>query len=191
VRYSTIVGTTLLYNLLFSSKPNRSNPIINGGSTLAEEEYEEDFQYIVRLMNTDIDGEKPVLYALRQIKGVGTRVAETIVKSSEIDPMIKIGKLSEDEIEKLKTHIHNYSEEVPDWIKNRKRDPESGKNLHLFGAELDNAHREDINRMKKISCYRGIRHETGQKVRGQRTKSNGRTGMELGVQKKKISRQAE
>ncbi|MFO7791952.1 MAG: 30S ribosomal protein S13 [Candidatus Saliniplasma sp.] len=158
---------------------------------MADEEYDEDFQYIVRLMNTDIDGEKPVLYALRQIKGVGTRVAETIVKSSDIDPMIKIGKLDENELEKLKTHIHDFSEEVPDWIKNRKRDPVTGKNDHLFGATLDNAHREDINRMKKISSYKGIRHETGQKVRGQRTKSNGRTGMELGVQKKKITRQAE
>ena len=158
---------------------------------MSDEEYEEDFQYIVRLMNTDIDGEKPVLYALRQIRGVGTRVAETIVKASDIDPMIKIGKLNEDDIEKLKTHIQDYSKEVPDWIKNRKRDPVTGKNLHLFGADLDNAHREDINRMKKISCYKGIRHESGHKVRGQRTKSNGRTGMELGVQKKKITRQAE
>ncbi len=156
-----------------------------------DEEYEEDFQYIVRLMNTDIDGEKPVLYALRQIKGVGTRVSETIVKSSHVDPLIKIGKLSEEEIDKLKEHIQSFSEEVPDWIKNRKRDPVTGKDDHLFGTQLDNAHREDINRMKKISSYKGIRHESGHKVRGQRTKSNGRTGMELGVQKKRISRQAE
>ena len=39
--------------------------------------------------------------------------------------------------------------------------------------------------MKKIRCYRGIRHETGQKVRGQRTRSNGRTGLTLGVSRKR------
>jgi small subunit ribosomal protein S13 len=45
--------------------------------------------------------------------------------------------------------------------------------------------RDDINYMKMIRCYRGIRHEKGQKVRGQRTRSNGRTGMAAGVIKKK------
>jgi small subunit ribosomal protein S13 len=44
---------------------------------------------------------------------------------------------------------------------------------------------EDINLMRKIRCYKGIRHETGQKVRGQRTKSTGRTGLTVGVKRKK------
>jgi small subunit ribosomal protein S13 len=39
--------------------------------------------------------------------------------------------------------------------------------------------------MRKMRCYKGIRHETGQKVRGQRTKSTGRTGMTVGVKKTK------
>jgi len=37
-----------------------------------------------------------------------------------------------------------------------------------------------------IRCYKGIRHEQGQKVRGQRTRSNGRTGMTMGVIRKKL-----
>lgn len=156
--------------------------------TLTDEEHKEDFQYIVRLMNTDIDGEKPVVYALRQIKGVGTRVAESIVRSTDIPPMMKIGNCNKEQINQLKTQIQNFSEEVPDWMVNRKRDPVLGEDRHCFGADLDMVHREDINRMKKISCYKGIRHERGQKVRGQRTKSNGRTGMELGVKRKKIQR---
>ncbi len=45
--------------------------------------------------------------------------------------------------------------------------------------------RDDINLMKMIRCYKGIRHEQGQKVRGQRTRSNGRTGMTMGVIRKK------
>ena len=43
---------------------------------------------------------------------------------------------------------------------------------------------EDINLMKKIRSYKGIRHERGQKVRGQRTKSTGRTGTTVGVKRK-------
>lgn len=38
--------------------------------------------------------------------------------------------------------------------------------------------------MKMVRSYRGVRHERGQKVRGQRTRSNGRTGMAAGVIKK-------
>jgi small subunit ribosomal protein S13 len=47
------------------------------------------------------------------------------------------------------------------------------------------ANDDDVNRMRKMRSYRGIRHETGQKVRGQRTKSTGRTGTTVGVKRKK------
>ena len=150
---------------------------------MAEEEHEDDFKYIVRLMDTDLDGEKTVLFALRDIKGVGTRVAETIVKSTDIDLTRRIGTLEDEEIDDLRKVLEDFSESVPSWMVNRKRDPLTGENNHFFGTDLDMVHREDINRMKKISCYKGIRHERGLKVRGQRTKSNGRTGMELGVKK--------
>jgi small subunit ribosomal protein S13 len=45
--------------------------------------------------------------------------------------------------------------------------------------------KDDINRLKMIRCYRGVRHESGHKVRGQRTRSNGRKGLTLGVSKNK------
>ena len=67
---------------------------------------------------------------------------------------------------------------------NRQNDLDSGADVMVFGPELAMNVREDINLMKKIRCYKGIRHETGQKVRGQRTKSNGRTGLTVGVTKK-------
>jgi small subunit ribosomal protein S13 len=44
---------------------------------------------------------------------------------------------------------------------------------------------EDLNRMKKVKSYKGIRHASGHKVRGQRTYSNGRKGLALGVSKKR------
>ncbi len=153
---------------------------------MAEEEHEEDFKYIVRLMNTDLDGEQPTLYALRSIKGVGTRVAESVVRAADLSPIQKIGTLEDDEIENIKNALIEFTQNAPPWLFNRKRDPHSGKNLHLFSSELDNAHREDLNRLKKISCYRGIRHELGRKVRGQRTRSNGRKGMTVGVHRKQM-----
>jgi small subunit ribosomal protein S13 len=67
---------------------------------------------------------------------------------------------------------------------NRQNDIDSGADIQVYGPELAMNVREDINLMKKIRCYKGIRHETGQKVRGQRTKSNGRTGLTVGVTKK-------
>ncbi|MFP3871881.1 MAG: 30S ribosomal protein S13 [Candidatus Natronoplasma sp.] len=155
-----------------------------------EEKEDEKFQYIVRMKNTDIDGTKPVSYALRDIKGVGTRVAEIVVNSTNVDPNERIGKLEDEAIEELKEAIDSFSEESPSWAVNRERDPVTGEDDHLIKNELDTALREDINRMQKISCYKGVRHERGQKVRGQRTKSNGRTGMELGVEKKLARAQA-
>ncbi|MFO7992322.1 MAG: 30S ribosomal protein S13 [Thermoplasmata archaeon] len=156
---------------------------------MADEEHKDDFKYIVRLMNTDLDGEQPTLYALRSIKGVGTRVAESIVRNSGLSPNKKIGLLSDSEIDKLKETFKEFVNDVPTWMMNRKRDPYSGEDKHIFGTDLDLYKREDLNKLKKISCYRGVRHEQGQKVRGQRTRSNGRTGMTMGVQRKKLQAQ--
>ena len=46
---------------------------------------------------------------------------------------------------------------------------------------------DDVNRMKKVKSYKGIRHSTGHKVRGQRTYSNGRKGLALGVSRRKVA----
>ncbi len=154
---------------------------------MTDEEHAEDFNYIVRLMNTDLDGEQPTLYALRSIKGVGTRISESIVRDAGVSSTEKIGTLEDSEIDKLREALKAFADKAPNWMFNRERDPHSGKDLHLFGSELDMTLREDLNRLKKISCYRGIRHEQGQKVRGQRTRSNGRSGMTVGVQRRKVA----
>jgi len=60
----------------------------------------------------------------------------------------------------------------------------TGETHHYISGDLETSRRDDINRMKMIRSYRGVRHERGQKVRGQRTRSNGRTGMAAGVLKK-------
>lgn len=68
---------------------------------------------------------------------------------------------------------------------NRQKDLATGENKHLLGQNILLTLREDLNTLKKIRCYRGIRHERGLKVRGQRTKSTGRRGSTIGVSKKK------
>jgi small subunit ribosomal protein S13 len=68
---------------------------------------------------------------------------------------------------------------------NRPVDVYTGEKKHLYGSDLALAKEDDINLMKKMRCYRGVRHENGLKVRGQCTKSTGRFGKIVGVSKRK------
>ena len=149
------------------------------------EEESEDFKYIVRLANTDIDGHKQVKLALTGIKGIGRRAARGIIRNAEVDPSKRIGDLSDEDIDLLKKELEDVDEILPEWMLNRQHDYDTGEDLHLVGTDLDFARTDDINRLKKIRCYRGIRHESGHKVRGQRTKANGRSGLTLGVSRSK------
>ena len=149
-----------------------------------DEEPKDDFKYIVRIANTDIDGEKPVVHALTAIKGVGNRVAEIVIKQTGLPRKEKIGNLPDEDIETLQKFILELAEQTPGWLLNKQRDTYTGEDVHLFGPELDMRRQEDINILKKIRCYRGIRHESNQKVRGQRTKAHGRSGLTVGVVKK-------
>lgn len=153
---------------------------------MADEEKKDDFKYIVRLAATDVSGNKPVRYALTQIKGIGNSLATVIADVAGVDRDIRIGKLSDEEVSKLDEVISSIQEWAPAWMRNRRRDRETGKDLHLIGAEIDLKKREDINLLKKIRAYRGIRHEKGLPVRGQRTRSNKRSGLTVGVSRKKL-----
>jgi small subunit ribosomal protein S13 len=144
-----------------------------------------DFKYIVRLSNTDVNGEKNIVYGLTSIKGIGVHMATLIADKTKIDRYKKIGYLSDAQIEKLQELINNVKKNAPDWMLNHQKDYETGENIHLVGSDIDMRLRDEINIMKKIRSYRGIRHERGLPVRGQRTRANSRTGLTLGVSKKK------
>lgn len=145
----------------------------------------EEIKHLVRIMNTDLPGSQSVQFALTGIRGVGRRTARIISDSTGIDPTATIGYLSDEEIEKLDEAINNFEGNVPSWMLNRKNDPLTGEDKHLLGQDIILTVREDVNTLKKIRAYRGIRHERGLKVRGQRTKSTGRGGATIGVSKKK------
>lgn len=153
------------------------------------EQEKSEFKYIVRIASADLQGEKSIVVALAGVKGVGVRTAEIITDKLGLDRRSRIGDLSDEKIEEIEATLEELPNVVPSWLLNRRKDLETGADVHMIAADLDVSLRDDVNLMKKIRCYRGIRHETGQKVRGQRTRSNGRSGLTVGVMKK-AARQA-
>lgn len=146
----------------------------------------EDFLYIVRVANRDLKGERRVDLALSDIEGIGPRLAKIIARLVDISPKKRIGDLNEDEIEKLRQFVEKKEyEELPDWVLNHRNEPATGNDFNLVTNDLSMQIQDDINYMKKIKSYRGIRHDTNHKVRGQRTRSNGRKGLSIGVTRKR------
>jgi small subunit ribosomal protein S13 len=96
-----------------------------------------------------------------------------------------MGYLDDEQIERLRDSVASFDQHIPAWMFNYRKSPVTGENQHLLGSQVDITLREDLNRMKKTRSYAGIRHERGHKVRGQRTKSTGRRGATVGVQRKK------
>jgi len=146
-----------------------------------------EFQHITRIANTDLDGTQKVGYALSRVKGIGNRLANVIVQKAEIDPNIRLGFLPEADIKKIEDMIKNpvkYS--LPNWLLNRPKDRETGKDTHLVGADLILQTKSDIDQMKRIKSWKGFRHSHGLKVRGQRTRTTGRKAKALGVKKRQV-----
>jgi small subunit ribosomal protein S13 len=142
------------------------------------------FRYIVRLANTDLDGQRPAALALTGVPGVGLRIAEVACRLTGVNPNEMLGNLPETTVEGMEGLLNDLPSKVPPWMVNHPADRATREIHHYISAELDTARRDDVNLMKMIRSYRGVRHERGQKVRGQRTRSNGRTGMAAGVLKK-------
>ena len=74
---------------------------------------------------------------------------------------------------------------IPKWFLNRQRCIKDGSWSQVYSNMVDTRLREDLERMKKVRKHRGLRHFWNLKVKGQRTKSTGRTGKTLGVTRKK------
>jgi len=144
-----------------------------------------DFKYIIRIANSDVSGEERLATALTSIRGVGDRISNAIVKKLGLDPNKAAGKLDDKNVEDIENAVMTLNEHVPDWLLNRQKDYDSGDDIHPVSIDLKMLHDDDLNRMKKVKSYKGVRHASGHKVRGQRTYSNGRKGLALGVSRKK------
>ncbi|MEM5829189.1 MAG: 30S ribosomal protein S13 [Candidatus Aenigmatarchaeota archaeon] len=142
---------------------------------------------VVRVMNTDLDGEKSLKNALLGIKGISHAMSKAVCLASGFDPNIKLGDLSEKDIEKIEAVIKEPTKYgIPSWFLNRRREPETGANLHLVGADLEIAQKFDIQKQINLKTYKGVRHMLGLPVRGQRTRSSFRKGRVVGVVKKAV-----
>jgi small subunit ribosomal protein S13 len=141
-------------------------------------------RYIVRLVGTDLSGQRSTGLALTGIRGVGPRIAEVACRLTGVNPAEMIGNLPEATVEGIEQVLSTLPARLPSWMLNHPTDYVTGETHHFIGADLETSGRDDTNVMKMIRSYKGVRHERGQKVRGQRTRSNGRTGMAAGVLKK-------
>ncbi len=108
-----------------------------------------------RLLGVDIPAKKKVPYALRYIYGIGPDRADEIVAHIGIDPNMRSSELSEEQLNKIMSYIAEQK-----WV---------------VEGDLRREITSNIRRLQAINCYRGTRHRRSLPVRGQRTKTNGRT----------------
>ncbi|CAN6808762.1 unnamed protein product [Brassica oleracea] len=146
----------------------------------------EEFQHILRVLNTNVDGKQKIMFALTSIKGIGRRLANIVCKKADVDMNKRAGELSAAEIDNLMTIVANPKQyKIPDWFLNRQKDYKDGKYSQVVSNALDMKLRDDLERLKKIRNHRGLRHYWGLRVRGQHTKTTGRRGKTVGVSKKR------
>jgi len=145
------------------------------------------FRHIIRVAGTDLDGYKKLGVGLIKIKGVGLNLAKVLIKATGLDPNSRIGFLNDNQIRIIRDAIENIEDQmVPNWMLNRKKDIETGRDLHKIGPDLILTEKNDVDSMRKMKSWKGTRHNLGLKVRGQRTKTTGRTGRSVGVRRKRL-----
>lgn len=106
-----------------------------------------------RISGIDLPNEKRIDVALTYIYGIGKKVAEDILVKAKVDPSIKTKNLTADEQRTIQSIIETIPTE----------------------GELRKVVRDNIETLKRIQAYRGLRHSMGLPSRGQRTKTNSRT----------------
>ena len=135
-------------------------------------------------MGNDIPGEKKMLVGLTQIKGIGYNFATAVLDSLKIDTNSNIGNLTDDNVQAIEKLITDpVGQNFPIWFLNRRKDIETGSNLHLLTSDIPFTLRNDIERERITASWRGYRHLNGLKVRGQRTRTTGRKAGAVGVAK--------
>lgn len=167
--------------------------------SLVAPEAHQQFQHILRLLNTNVDGKRKVMYALTEIKGVGRRYSNIVCKKADVDlnkrcaphpniftanspsctypnfkTHISAGEMNSDELERIVTILQNPTQyKIPTWFLNRRKDITDGKNSQILSNAVDSKLRDDLERLKKIRAHRGLRHDRRLRVRGQHTKTTG------------------
>ncbi|MFH1275935.1 MAG: 30S ribosomal protein S13 [Candidatus Woesearchaeota archaeon] len=156
-----------------------------GKASEPAQKFDKDYKHIVRIANVDIPGEKKLGIALTKIKGIGINFANAICTVAKVPKETKTGYLTNEQITSLNNVTANF-EGIPTWMYNRKKDYETGLDKHLVTGTLAFVKDNDLKKLKMIKTYKGVRHQKGLTVRGQRTRSNFRKqkGKVVGVKKK-------
>lgn len=110
---------------------------------------------MARILGIDIPGEKRIDISLRYIYGIGPKISAEILEKTEIDPATRARDLNEDQLAKI---VHTLQE-----------------GGYVIEGDLRREITMNLKRLKSIRAYRGIRHERGLPVRGQRTSTNARS----------------
>jgi small subunit ribosomal protein S13 len=135
-------------------------------------------------VGNDIPGEKKITVGLTQIKGIGYNFATAILDTLKINPNSSVGYLTDSNVQAIEKLITDpSSSNFPQWFLNRRKDVETGNDIHILTSDIDFTLRNDIERERITSSWRGYRHMYGLKVRGQRTRCTGRKGGAVGVAK--------
>ena len=143
-----------------------------------------EFRHLVRISGRDLNGGKKLIVALSGLKGVGYNFANVITTRLDLDPRVRLGTLSEEQVKEIENAIQSTKKSaLPKWYYNRRDDPDTGEARQLLGSDLDFAQKNDIEDERNIQSWKGIRHGLGLKVRGQRTRTTGRKGRTVGVRK--------
>ncbi|SRR5258708_7925910 len=106
-----------------------------------------------RIAGIDIPENKKVRISLRYVYGVGPMISDEVLKESGVDGNKRAKDLTSEEVGRIQRVLEKYNVE----------------------GNLRRLVRENIDRLKRIGSYRGLRHKLGLPSRGQRTRSNART----------------
>ncbi|MDR1992453.1 MAG: 30S ribosomal protein S13 [Nitrososphaerota archaeon] len=147
----------------------------------------QEYRYIVRIMGTDVQGTLKVSYAVAHVKGISSSLSNAVIRKAGVNPDLRVGLIADSDVSKIEDVIRDpVKYNIPGWMFNRRKDSDTGKDLHVLGADLAFKIKTDIDGAKEIRSWRGYRHAYSLKVRGQRTKTTGRAGKALGVKKKTL-----
>ena len=134
----------------------------------------QEYRHIVRILGNDIPGEKKVLVGLTQIKGIGYNFATAMLDTLGINQNMNIGDMTESNVQDIERVISDPAAAgFPRWFLNRQKDIETGLDKHLLTSDIPFTLRNDIERERITGSWRGYRHLSGLKVRGQRTRTSG------------------
>ncbi len=143
-----------------------------------------DCKHIVRIAGKDIEGEKKIIVALSRVKGIGYNFAQVLLQKLNINPYIRVGFLTDKELNDIENALKDPIKiGIPYFYFNRRKDMDTGSNIHLLTSDLDFIVSNDIDREKSIMSWRGYRHMFGLRVRGQCTRTTGRRASAVGVRK--------